>query len=253
MQDNATNPTAFRHLVVSGGGRKGVALLAAIERCACVANFVRRLEGLAGTSVGSLITFSLAATGCLEACRRWVLDPAFWDNEDAIAACPEALLLDRVDWVMREASVPADITFAEFEARTGVRWIINACELGASGRRSLRLLSAAHTPRLPVRTGLAMSCCEPDAFPPIEGPGGRIFVDGGEAVNLLHPGLFAFDSTLAVSVATSSRRDGEALSHCPHILRVSTPGIAYGLSATPDEMVALWRCGVASAERFLAV
>lgn len=250
--------TRPRFLVMSGGGNKGIALWSALNTLAQTrtdsTTFLSEVEGYAGTSIGSLITFHLASTGGdIASVSEWLLDPDFWDNPRPPLSepIPHSLLLDRIDRVMASSGFGPTTTLLEHAGVTGKEWITNTCILWKGGMRCTHATLSARThPYLLVRNVLAMSCCDPEHFAPIPlTRPGRFAVDGGECCNLLYPIAFPDreQETLVISVprkpvVTTPAHIAERAASWMY-LEVPTHDIPYSIRATRTQIDTLLAVG----------
>lgn len=200
----------LRYVALSGGGPRGAALCGAMDAWLAARGraWADTLRGAAGTSIGAVLAVALC-TGhdAYVAVRHLIRQAEFWDA-DALASsalglaaiserglCGHARLDTLVARVLTVCGLPADVTLAELDKRTGRRFVCNT--FCVEDAREV-LLDAASSPALPLRQALRMSMCVPLVFTPVRHEG-RTYVDGGLARNFLSD-VFPARETLGLAL-----------------------------------------------------
>lgn len=236
---SASAPPRFSRLVLSGGGHKGLIQFGALRCLADHTDYLAGVRDFYGTSVGALNIIYFTLPIPLDYMHDYIARRP-WHRELGLSADLLVSALREREGVMDHAifdtildpllsfcEMDPDITFAQYEARTGKRLHIFATDYT---RMEVFACSPAATPDMPVKLAAKMSCSIPGLFVPVEYEG-RQFVDG--YVFAHYPLRFAQEDALAerdASKILGVHFDYDAFLSPSHF----TPGAHTGLDAGAD-------------------
>jgi predicted acylesterase/phospholipase RssA len=193
----------FSRLVLSGGGHKGLIQFGALRCLAENTDYLAGVTDFYGTSVGSLNIIYLTLPIPLDymddyiAKRPWhrelnlSVDLFVGALREREGVMDHAMFDTILDPLLSFCEMDPDITFAEYEARTGKRLHIFATDYT---NMEVFRCSPTATPDMSVKLAAKMSCSVPGLFVPVEHEG-RQFVDG--YVFAHYPLQFAQEDALA--------------------------------------------------------
>jgi predicted acylesterase/phospholipase RssA len=206
-----------RYLVFGAGAFKGVAMVAAlraldgVDRAAPGSDgrgLFARLQGAAGTSIGSAIALAAVCRMPMERLAKVARDPETWSLDGVMAdadimrllerrgLCSHDVLYHTIYKFMDTMGLDHDIDLATLHAQTGRAFVCNATD---ADDLTPVYLSHSTAPRMRVADALCASMCVPGFVEPFIW-GGRSLVDGALVADYI-PHVFPEDSTMGIAIA----------------------------------------------------
>nr|UMO78871.1 Patatin-like phospholipase [Pandoravirus belohorizontensis] len=206
-----------RYLAFGAGAFKGIALVAAlraldgVDRVAPGSDgrgLFARIEGAAGTSIGSAIALAAVCRMPIERLAAVARDPKTWALDGALAdadilrlierrgLCSHDVLYRTIYRFMDIMDLPRDIDFAALRARTGRMFVCNATD---ADDLTPVYLSHVTAPHMRVADALCASMCVPGLVEPFVWCG-RSLVDGALVADYI-PDVFPEDLTMGIAIA----------------------------------------------------
>nr|UDO47717.1 patatin-like phospholipase [Pandoravirus massiliensis] len=206
-----------RYMVFGAGAFKGVAIVAAlraldgIDRAAPGSDgrgIFARLDGAAGTSIGSAIALAAVCSMPIERLAAVARDPETWSLDRVTAdvdvvrlvqrrgLCSHAVLYRAIHKFMDVMGLARDITLGSLHQRTRRVFICNATD---ADDLSPVYLSHTTAPDMRVADALCASMCVPGLVEPFEWCG-RSLVDGALVADYI-PQVFPEDATMGIAIA----------------------------------------------------
>ncbi|BCU03629.1 patatin-like phospholipase [Pandoravirus japonicus] len=206
-----------RYLAFGAGAFKGIALVAAlraldgVDRVAPGSDgrgLFARIEGAAGTSIGSAIALAAVCRMPIERLAAVARDPKTWALDGALAdadilrlierrgLCSHDVLYRTIHRFMDIMDLPRDIDLAALRARTGRMFVCNATD---ADDLTPVYLSHVTAPHMRVADALCASMCVPGLIEPFAWCG-RSLVDGALVADYI-PDVFPEDLTMGIAIA----------------------------------------------------
>uniref|UniRef100_A0A6C0BP32 PNPLA domain-containing protein n=1 Tax=viral metagenome TaxID=1070528 RepID=A0A6C0BP32_9ZZZZ len=196
-----------KFLTLSGGGINGILQLGALKYLQMYSQLLGRpfrFEGVAGTSIGSLIALLLACGYTVDEMLRIFMQHykfistinmsvQVFSSKHALQEARDLEII--VEGLIAQKFQCLDLTFAELYARTGTDLVVCAVNLNTC---QTRLFSHARTPHTSVLQATMASMAIPFVFPAVE-IDGHMYVDGGCMMNYPWP-AFPVKDTLGLCI-----------------------------------------------------
>jgi predicted patatin/cPLA2 family phospholipase len=183
----------YEYVVFAGGAVRGISMCSAfcevvdVYRREFDSDFVKKLKGTGGTSVGACLALAVLCGLSTGELRRLAMDHSLFDSDSLLrdanfsrfwekgGLLNHGVLYEKIDRLFDVLDLPKDIDFLSLHRRTRKLFMCNASDL--QGKASV-FMSYKTTPYRKVRDALCMSMCLPMLFVGYEHNGIEL-CDGG--------------------------------------------------------------------------
>lgn len=207
----------YHNLVLSGGGLKGISHLGALTRLEQLGLInLRKLKGIAGSSVGAIIGLFITLGFTIDQIKDlvykldlskliepdWALLIEHWGMDDG------TIIKNYLEKVLFAVTKIHNITFEQLHKITGINFIVTGTCVDT---KECTYFSHEHTPQLPVSLAVRVSYGLPILFTPVT-IDGKKYIDGSCVNNLpFDPFANCLDNTIGILLCTKTNTS----SACP--------------------------------------